>query len=224
MAKILIVEDHKDIQALLQDVLAPTYEVVQAFDGIQALTQFHRVHPDLVILDLMLPNVTGESVLTTIRKTSQVPVLVLTAIQDKQKTVALLKQGANDYLTKPFDIDELLARVQVQLRQNKPITAQEDDALQVGEILLDPKRHAVTVNHQPLTLPKKEYAILALMMRDPHQVFDKRQLYEQVWGEPFLNADNTLNVHISNLRTKINDLAQNPKYIISIWGIGVRLV
>ncbi|KLI76289.1 MULTISPECIES: response regulator transcription factor [Lacticaseibacillus] len=224
MAKILIVEDHKDIQALLQDVLTPTYEVVQAFDGIQALTQFHHAHPDLVILDLMLPNVTGESVLTTIRKTSQVPVLVLTAIQDKQKTVALLKQGANDYLTKPFDIDELLARVQVQLRQNKPTTAQEDDALQVGEIVLDPKRHAVTVNCRPLTLPKKEYAILALMMRDPHQVFDKRQLYEQVWGEPFLNADNTLNVHISNLRTKINDLAQNPKYIISIWGIGVRLV
>ena len=224
MAKILIVEDHKDIQALLQDVLAPTYEVVQAFDGIQALTQFHQTHPDLVILDLMLPNVTGESVLTTIRKTSQVPVLVLTAIQDKQKTVALLKQGANDYLTKPFDIDELLARVQVQLRQNKPTTAQEDDALQVGEFVLDPNRHAVTVNRRPLTLPKKEYAILALMMRDPHQVFDKRQLYEQVWGEPFLNADNTLNVHISNLRTKINDLAQNPKYIISIWGIGVRLV
>lgn len=138
--------------------------------------------------------------------------------------MALLKQGANDYLTKPFDIDELLARVQVQLRQNKPTTAQEDDALQVGEIVLDPKRHAVTVNRRPLTLPKKEYAILALMMRDPHQVFDKRQLYEQVWGEPFLNADNTLNVHISNLRTKINDLAQNPKYIISIWGIGVRLV
>ncbi|QVI35687.1 DNA-binding response regulator [Lacticaseibacillus chiayiensis] len=224
MAKILIVEDHKDIQALLHDVLSPTYTVVQAYDGIQALTQFHQEHPDLVILDLMLPNVTGESVLTTIRKTSQVPVLVLTAIQDKQKTVSLLQHGANDYLTKPFDIDELLARVQVQLRQNTPSTSANSEQLQVGEIVLDAKRHAVTVNHHPLTLPKKEYAMLALMMRDPHQVFDKRQLYEQVWGEPFLNADNTLNVHISNLRTKINDLAQDPKYIISIWGIGVRFV
>ncbi|MGO3583033.1 MAG: winged helix-turn-helix domain-containing protein, partial [Lacticaseibacillus paracasei] len=98
------------------------------------------------------------------------------------------------------------------------------DQLQVGEITLNLKRHAVTVNNRPLTLPKKEYAMLALMMRDPHQVFDKQQLYEHVWGEPFMNADNTLNVHISNLRTKINDLAKDPKYIVSIWGIGVRLI
>ena len=115
MGKILIVEDHQDIQALLRDVLSPYYAVIQAYDGISALAQFHQEAPDLIILDSMLPNVTGESVLTTIRKTSSVPVLVLTAIQDKQKTVALLQQGANDYLTKPFDIDELLARVQVQL-------------------------------------------------------------------------------------------------------------
>ncbi|RND99039.1 Sensory transduction protein regX3 [Lacticaseibacillus paracasei] len=153
------------------------------------------------------------------------PVLVLTAIQDKQKTVALLQQGANDYLTKPFDIDELLARVQVQLRQTLPApSAKAQDQLQVGEITLNLKRHAVTVNNRPLTLPKKEYTMLALMMRDPHQVFDKQQLYEHVWGEPFMNADNTLNVHISNLRTKINDLAKDPKYIVSIWGIGVRLI
>ena len=224
MAKILIVEDHQDIQALLKDVLTPTYTVTQAYDGIQALTAFHREQPDLIILDLMLPNVTGESVLTTIRKTSQVPVLVLTAIQEKAKTVALLQQGANDYLTKPFDIDELLARIQVQLRQvsGQPVTT--NDQLKVGEIQLDPKRHVVTVNQQTLTLPKKEYDMLALMMRDPHQVFDKSQLYEHVWGEPVLNADNTLNVHISNLRTKINELAHDPKYIISIWGIGVRLI
>lgn len=225
MAKILIVEDHQDIQALLRDVLSPYYAVIQAYDGISALAQFHQEAPDLIILDLMLPNVTGESVLTTIRKTSSVPVLVLTAIQDKQKTVALLQQGANDYLTKPFDIDELLARVQVQLRQTLPApSAKTQDHLQVGEITLNLKRHAVTVNNRPLTLPKKEYAMLALMMRDPHQVFDKQQLYEQVWGEPFMNADNTLNVHISNLRTKINDLAKDPKYIVSIWGIGVRLI
>ena len=106
MVKILIVEDHQDIQALLRDVLSPYYAVIQAYDGISALAQFHQEAPDLIILDLMLPNVTGESVLTTIRKTSSVPVLVLTAIQDKQKTVALLQQGANENITKPCDIDE----------------------------------------------------------------------------------------------------------------------
>lgn len=156
MGKILIVEDHQDIQALLRDVLSPYYAVIQAYDGTSALAQFHQEAPDLIILDLMLPNVTGESVLTTIRKTSSVPVLVLTAIQDKQKTVALLQQGANDYLTKPFDIDELLARIQVQLRQTLPApSAKAQDHLQVGEITLNLKRHAVTVNNQPLTLPKK---------------------------------------------------------------------
>ncbi|EHO50041.1 response regulator transcription factor [Lentilactobacillus kisonensis] len=222
--KILIVEDHRDVRDLLRDVLANDYQVVEAVDGVSALAKFNTEAPDLIILDLMLPQVTGESVLKTIRKTSAVPVLVLTAIQDKQKVVALLEEGANDYLTKPFDIDELLARVQVQLRQRtKPLN--EQNKLTYGAIVLNPSDHQVVINGQKLPLPKKEFAILQLLLAHPKQVFTKENLYETVWGEPYLNAENTLNVHISNLRNKVNDLAGTPnKYIISIWGIGVRLV
>lgn len=223
-AKILIVEDHQDVRDLLRDVLATDYQVIEAVDGISALTEFNTADPDLIILDLMLPQVTGESVLKTIRKTSAVPVLVLTAIQDKQKVVALLKEGANDYLTKPFDIDELLARVQVQLRQ-RPNELPQQDQLTYDNISLDPKLHRVVIGGQELNLPKKEFAILQLLMGHPKQVFTKESLYETVWGEPYVNAENTLNVHISNLRNKVNDLAgTSSKYMISIWGIGVRFV
>lgn len=222
MQKILTVEDHQDIQQLLADVLSADYELAQALDGTQALRLFNTFAPDLVLLDLMLPNVTGESVLKTIRKTSAVPVIVLTAIQDKPHTVALLQEGANDYVTKPFDIDELLARIAVQLR--KPVAQPAVTTIVCGDLCLDEQTHRVTVAGQSLELPKKEFAILALLMRHPHQVFDKASLYETVWGEPFVNADNTLNVHLSNLRTKLNELVPTGHYIVSIWGIGVRLV
>lgn len=221
MQKILTVEDHQDIQQLLADVLSAEYEIAQAFDGTQALRLFNTFAPDLVLLDLMLPNITGESVLKTIRKTSAVPVIVLTAIQDKPRTVALLQEGANDYVTKPFDIDELLARIAVQLREP---TTPAATTLTFEHLCLDEQTHRVTVDGQPLELPKKEFALLALLMQHPHQVFDKTSLYETVWGEPFVNADNTLNVHLSNLRTKLNELAPTAHYIVSIWGIGVRLV
>ncbi|MGP3641516.1 response regulator transcription factor [Lentilactobacillus hilgardii] len=218
---ILIVEDHDDIRILLKDVLTPEYTVFEAVDGVSALSKFREHQPDLVILDLMLPGIMGESVLKTLRKTSQVPVLVLTAIQEKQKIVELLENGANDYLTKPFDIDELLARVRVQLRQGQAIQPQ-DERLTYGKITLNQVTHEVLVDGQTLTLPKKEFALLQILMANPHQVFQKAQLYENVWGESYINAENTLNVHLSNLRTKISALSTNAQYVNSIWGIGVR--
>ncbi|MFC6261270.1 response regulator transcription factor [Levilactobacillus fujinensis] len=224
MLKILLIEDHTDIQQLLSAVLSPQYQVLTALDGIKGLQVFGEQRPDLIILDLMLPNITGESVLKTIRKTSNVPVLVLTAIQSKTKTVALLKAGANDYLTKPFDIDELLARVQVQLRSTAPISPVENTTLTFDDIRLSLTTHQITVSDHTLTLPKKEFQILQLLLKDPHQVFAKAQLYETVWGEPYQDAENTLNVHLSNLRIKLNALTGHSKYIVSIWGIGVRLV
>lgn len=222
MTKILIIEDNHDIQALLSEVLAPNYQVLAAFDGITGLKMATEEQTDLIILDLMLPNLTGESVLKTLRRSSTVPIIVLTAIQDKQKTVALLRAGANDYLTKPFDLDELTARIEVQLRQQQ--RQPSSHILSFAEIKLDLTTHQVWVNQQPLTLPKKEFLILALLLRHPHQVFAKAQLYETVWGDQYQNAENTLNVHLSNLRVKINELATEPQYIISIWGIGVRLI
>ena len=224
MAKILVIEDHTDIQALLHDILSPKHQVFAALDGISALQSFADHQPDLIILDLMLPNITGESVLKTIRKTSNVPILVLTAIQDKTKTVALLQAGANDYLTKPFDIDELLARVQVQLRTPNLINNLNNKILSFNEIYLTVTTHETSINDHPLILPKKEFNILKILLQHPHQVFEKAQIYEMVWGEPYIDAENTLNVHLSNLRIKINELATNPQYMISVWGIGIRLI
>ncbi|MFD1125314.1 response regulator transcription factor [Lentilactobacillus raoultii] len=218
---ILIIEDNDDIRTLLRDVLIPDYEVIEAADGASALNRFSQQQPDLVILDLMLPGITGESVLKMIRKTSQVPVLVLTAIQEKRKVVELLENGANDYLTKPFDIDELLARVKVQLRQSNPMIP-TNQILSYGKVTLNQVTHEVQVDNQELILPKKEFALLQILMAHPHQVFQKAQLYESVWGTSYLNAENTLNVHLSNLRTKINALCPEAQYINSIWGIGVR--
>lgn len=222
MTTIMVVEDNPDIQALLTEVLEPQAKVVVAGSGVQALQRFDAYPCELVILDLMLPDVTGMSVLKQIRKQSAVPVIVLTAIQDKEKTVALLNAGANDYLTKPFDIDELVARINVQLRLGQPQPATQ--TLEVAGIVLDPNAHTVRVNNHSLTLTKKEFLLLDILMRHPHQVFAKADLFERVWHEPYLGAENTLNVHLSNLRGKVNQFAIEQTYIVAVWGIGVRLL
>ena len=230
MPTILVVEDQEDIQSLLKDVLGETYRIIQATTGAQALSCFQQEEPDLILLDLMLPVVTGDSVLKAIRHMSSVPVIILTAIQDKTRTVSLLEQGANDYVTKPFDIDELRARVRVQLRQSGALKADADAA---GEsdakmcfqgIELDRMEHTVSVDGHQVDLARKEFAILELLMDHPHRVFEKEDLYRQVWNQPYINAENTLNVHLSTLRTSLNRYAGSQRYIVSVWGIGVRLV
>ncbi|BDR54957.1 DNA-binding response regulator [Bombiscardovia apis] len=224
MATILVVEDHQDIQDLLRDVLSPDYQLIQALSGSEAIARFNEAEPDLVLLDLMLPGVTGESVLSWIRKFSAVPVIVLTAVQDKSRTVALLNKGANDYLTKPFDIDELRARIQVQLRAGQESQSSSAELMECEGLRVDPTSRRVWVGEEELSLPKKEFALLTLMLKRPQQVFDKASLYEAVWEQSYMNAENTLNVHLSNLRTKLNEAAGQQRYIVSVWGIGVRLV
>lgn len=152
-SKVLIVEDNHDILDLLHDVLSGQYLVEDAKDGIEALKKFKSFNPDLLILDLMLPGIMEESVLKTIRKTSSVPILVLTAIQDKSKIVEILTEGANDYLTKPFDLDELVARVKVQLRSKE--YKSELYVISYKEITIFSKRHLVQINGKDLMLPKK---------------------------------------------------------------------
>ena len=230
MPTILVVEDQEDIQSLLKDVLGGTYRIIQATTGAQALARFQQEEPDLILLDLMLPVVTGESVLKAIRHMSSVPVIILTAIQDKTRTVSLLEQGANDYVTKPFDIDELRARVQVQLRQSGALKVDTDTAGESAAkicfqgIELDRMEHTVSVDGHQVDLARKEFSILELLMDHPHRVFEKEDLYRQVWNQPYINAENTLNVHLSTLRTSLNRYAGSQHYIVSVWGIGVRLV
>lgn len=217
--KILIIEDNEDIQALLFDVLSQNYLIYKALDGVSGINEFKNVQPDLIILDLMLPQIDGESVLKVIRSQSAVPIIVLTAIQSKTKTVNLLHEGANDYLTKPFNIDELQARIEVQLRNQ---TTENTNLLSYADIELNDQTHSVTANHQTLLLSKKEFNLLQILLAHPHQVFEKSQLFQMVWHEEYFdNSDNTLNVHISNLRKKLQE-ATAHEYITSICGIGIR--
>lgn len=221
-SKILIIEDNEDIQELLFDILSNDYLVYKALDGISGINEFKNIQPDLIILDLMLPQINGESVLKVIREQSSVPIIVLTAIQNKSKTVDLLNDGANDYLTKPFDIAELQARIQVQFRHHTQDWKKH--LLLYDNIELNNQTHQVTANGQQIVLSKKEFSLLQIFLGHPHQVFEKRQLFQMVWHEEYFdNSDNTLNVHISNLRHKLTQ-ATGKSYLISIWGIGLRFI
>ena len=221
MNKILIIEDDQHINALLHDLLTTNgYAVVQAYSGTEGLMAFGADDFDLVLLDLMLPMVMGEVVLTTIRDKKVTPVIILTAISDKIKTVELLKQGANDYVVKPFNNDELLARIDIWLRQKsedvKPALSWKDIVLNVDEIKVD-------VANQEVQLSKREFAILACMMKHPKKVFTKNNLYETVWQDHFIGDENTINVHISNLRNKLAKVNPNEEYIQTVWGIGFKM-
>ena len=223
MKNILIAEDDLSISSLLiellsQNKLGPT----AAYSGSEALLCLKNDQFDLVLLDLMLPGKTGEQVLTELRGYSSVPVIVLTARTDKKTTVELLRMGANDYIAKPFDNNELLARIDVWLRRDPPGNA-ETKQLTYKDITLDLDGYDAFINGQKAGLSKREFEILRLLMESPRRVFTKNNLYESVWGGEFLGDDNTVNVHISKLRSKLNAVSPGAEYIQTVWGIGFKM-
>ena len=221
MKKILIIEDDTHINSLLHDLLtAQGFAVMQAYSGTEGLMIFGTDEFDLVLLDLMLPGASGDAVLTTIRDKSQTPVIILTAISDKAKTVELLKQGANDYVVKPFNNDELLARIDIWLRQKSD---DSDARLTFKDLVLIVDEIKVYAADTEIQLSKREFKILECMMRRPKKVFTKNTLYEAVWQEHFMGDDNTINVHISNLRNKLAKANPDEAYIQTIWGIGFKM-
>jgi len=214
MKRILIVEDDSHIHELLIAVLqGGGYAVTGAFSGTEALRLLEQERFDLVLLDLMLPGKSGEEVLAEI---SGIPVIVLTAVASKESTVALLRQGASDYLTKPFDNEELLARIEVQLRGNK----RQESLLQYKDLSLDTESFTAMLGSNELKLSKREFAILATLMKNPKKVFTKNNLYASVWGDEFYGDENTVNVHISKIRAKLGE----ADYIETVWGIGFKMV
>ena len=221
MKKILIVEDDASISVMLCDLLDQNgYLITAAYSGTEAIMRFGSEKYNLVLLDLMLPGKSGDKVLEEIRAVSDVPVIALTAVSDKDSVVSLLKSGANDYITKPFDNSELLARIEVQFRNSAGIYEQHPTSFK--DIILDNERYDGFINNQPLQLSKREFEILALLMRNPKKVFTKNNLYESVWHDEFLGDDNTINVHISKIRAKIAKI--NPdEYIQTVWGIGFKM-
>ena len=228
MARILIVEDNNEIQEILKTLLSEEHEVIQAFSGTEGIMQFDKGGIDLVLLDIMLPGKNGDQVLQAIRQTSQTPVIMLTALGDKKLISQYLLDGANDYIVKPFDLDEVFARVTVQLRQNSDKQAAEiehPDKLiqQLKNIQFDADSFEIKNSQETIRLAKKECLILQTLLRHPKKIFTKEELYEFVWEDTYLPGDNTLNTHLSNLRKKLSQLDPEQEYIETIWGVGVRL-
>ena len=223
--KILVVEDDNDINKMICELLDQNgYSPVSAFSGTEALMHLDKGEFHLVLLDLMLPGKSGDLVLSEIREGSQIPVIVITAIGAKASVVSLLKLGANDYIVKPFDNEELLARIAVQLRQSAyDPKARMDKILTYKDLVLDLERYDAMIHNQSLELSKREYEILKLLMENPRKVFTKNNLYESIWNSEFLGDDNTINVHISNIRSKIGKIQPSIQYIKTVWGIGYKM-
>ena len=228
MARILIVEDNNEIQEILRTLLSEEHEVIQAFSGTEGMIRFEQGDIDLILLDIMLPGKNGDQVLKLIRQDSSVPVIMLTALSDKKLISQYLLDGANDYIVKPFDLDEVFARVMVQLRQNSDKQAAEiehPDKLfhQLKNIQFNADSFEIKNCRETIRLAKKECLILQTLLGHPKKIFTKEELYELVWEDTYLPGDNTLNTHLSNLRKKLSQLDSDQEYIETIWGVGVRL-
>ena len=228
MARILIVEDNNEIQEILRTLLSEEHEVIQAFSGTEGMIRFEQGGIDLILLDIMLPGKNGDQVLKAVRKDSSVPVIMLTALSDKKLISQYLLDGANDYIVKPFDLDEVFARVTVQLRQNsdkQPVEIENPDKLiqQLKNIQFDADSFEIKNSQETIRLAKKECLILQTLLGHPKKIFTKEELYELVWEDTYLPGDNTLNTHLSNLRKKLSQLDPEQEYIETIWGVGVRL-
>lgn len=222
---ILVIEDDSDISNMICDLLEQSgYNTKPAYSGTEALMVFDD-KIDLVLLDLMLPGLSGELVLQEIRKHSNIPIIGISAKSDKTSTINLLKSGADDYIVKPFNNDELLARIEVQLRRNNQpkSLSSENNKLSYKDILIDKETYSVQVCDTSVNLTKREFLILELLIKYPQKVFTKSNLYEHVWNDEFFGDENTINVHISNIRSKLSKVNPSEEYIQTVWGIGFKM-
>lgn len=223
-------EDDKEISEMLEEFLIQeAFEVVPAFDGLEACEKFEDGEFDLVLLDLMIPKMSGMDVMKTIREKSVVPILIVSAKDSLLDKSLGLELGADDYITKPFVMAEVLARIKANLRRTNQYAAgssrkQEEPAtLSCGDIQLNPADFTVRKRGKKIDLTAKEFEILRLLMKNPKKVYTKEQIYSLVWEDAYLGDENAVNVHISRLRNKIEDDARNPEYIITVWGFGYRI-
>lgn len=225
-ARILIVEDDADINRLLTTLLSKEgYTVIPAYSGSEAEMRLQAERVDLVLLDLMLPGLTGEELLARIRRDQVMPVIVLSA-KGREDKLRVLADGADDFIGKPFDVEDVKARVAAQLRRYTRFAAavqEEDTPLHFKNLVLDPEGRQVTVKGREVSLTAREYGILSLLLSHPKKVFTRANLFESVWEDPYLGDDNTVNVHISNLRAKLAAADPDNGYIKTVWGIGFKM-
>ncbi|RNB91242.1 DNA-binding response regulator [Brevibacillus fluminis] len=231
---ILIIDDEKEIRDLLGIYLTNDgYHVLKAADGLEGLSYLENETVHLVILDIMMPRLDGIQACMKIRESRNVPIIMLSAKSQDMDKIMGLTTGADDYVTKPFQPLELMARVKSQLRRylrlnqtdgNTRTHAHEQmDVIAIDDLLINVTTHAVTVEGREVKLTPREFAILALLARNPGVVFNTEKIYERVWNEPFYESDNTVMVHIRNLREKLEDNPRSPRYIKTVWGVGYKI-
>ena len=221
---ILIVEDDKDINNLIKELLSERgFETKQVFDGAEAVDFLKNNEVDLMLLDLMLPKIMGEDVINIARSMNmKLPIIVLSAKIDKATRLGCLDLGCDDFIMKPFDTDELISRVRAQLRRSNAYNKLGEKAVRFEDFYLDNDLNVISFKEVPLNLTRMEYKLLRLLIENPKKVFTKENLYRSVW-EDDIYSDNTINVHISNLRNKLKEIDPDHKYIKTVWSIGYIL-
>ena len=224
MTRILVVEDEESFRDALGFMLRKEgYDVTVAGDGLQALEQFDRQGADLILLDLMLPGMSGTDVCRSIRQKSKVPIIMVTAKDTEIDKVVGLEIGADDYVTKPFSTRELTARIKAVLRRGpEPEIDEPDGVVEAGPVRMDVERHVVTVRGAEVALPLKEFDLLQLLLRNAGRVLTRAQLIDRVWGSDYVGDTKTLDVHVKRLRSKIEADPANPEHLLTVRGLGYK--
>ena len=229
MYTVLICDDDRDIVSALEIYLSSEgYRTVSAYNGEEAIAAVRTENIDLILMDVMMPRLDGIRATAKLREEGNIPIILLTAKSEDTDKVLGLNIGADDYITKPFNPIEVLARVKSQLRRyttlgGKAVAEEGDGALRNGTILMDDEAKAVTVDGESVSLTPIEYNILRLLMKNLGRVYSTAQIYEQVWNDPALGSENTVAVHIRHLREKIEIDPANPRYLKVVWGLGYKM-
>lgn len=223
MDRILIIEDNKDVNLMLAETLnCEGYQIKSAYTGIEGIREAKTEEFDLILLDIMLPYKSGDEILKEVRVFSDVPVIIISAKDMVGTKIDLLKLGADDYITKPFDLGEVVARIASNLRRSHK-QEKMNNVLKYKDMVLDVNAKGLMVNGKELDLTAKEYLIIELLMENKGKVFAKSNIYESIWKEEYLGDDNAIKTHMSNLRNKLKKANSNEEYIETVWGLGYRL-
>ena len=225
MTRVLVVEDEQSLREPLVYLLKKEgFETIEAADGLQAVDIFNSTEIDLILLDLMLPGISGNEVCRTIRQTSQVPIIMLTAKDSEIDKVVGLEIGADDYVTKPYSTRELLARMKAVLRRHTDAVpvAETPGIIEVGSVRMDVDRHIVEVHGEKISMPLKEFELLELLLENANRVLTRGQIIDRVWGSNYFGDTKTLDVHIKRIRSKIEDDPARPVHLLTVRGLGYK--
>jgi DNA-binding response OmpR family regulator len=222
--KVLVVDDEQSICELIKlDLEFEGYNVETAFDGREALEKVESFQPDLIILDVMLPYISGYELCRKINEKYNIPIILLTAKTDIVDKVLGLELGADDYITKPFDNRELLARAKALIRRSSQIPAADDKIIENGDLTIIPNERKVLVKKEEIHLTPKEYDLLYLLAQNPEQVFPRESLLEKIWGYDYFGDTRTVDMHVQRIRKKIGDHSSSPKYLQTVFGVGYKI-